>query len=338
MEPKFETQFSKNVMGGGSQEEKDAIHGELQGMLEERSYEDLKPYELEPTEKDRQIMGFAMESVDKAISAYGIASKPFPSEKIFIVKHGSVEELTNGKLKGGFHGMIKQRIVVERPESDISFAVMVAHELFHLKSPKMAQISNGKGVPYRSGVTAFDRSGKTEYFAELEEAIVAEMTRRFYESEVVGSQLFETEIKKTGEIKSWIGKVLDARGVDESMKRKILDEIFFVPDADDMLEVINRHDKTEEYKIGYVNGAFERLLGNKEIALSERYRERKELYGLIDAIADGSEGEFESREQIFGEFAKANFSGKLLPLARMIERSLGKGSFRKVGERFKKEW
>ena len=42
-----------------------------------------------------------------------------------------------------------------------------------------------------------------------------------------------------------------------------------------------------------------------------------------------------SNEQIFNMFARSYFSGKLLPLARLIENKFGKGSFRKLGEEYK---
>jgi hypothetical protein len=51
----------------------------------------------------------------------------------------------------------------------------------------------------------------------------------------------------------------------------------------------------------------------------------------------GSGGKFKNRDEVFDEFAKANFSGNYLPLARTVEGVLGKGSFRRLAEEFSEE-
>jgi len=53
---------------------------------------------------------------------------------------------------------------------------------------------------------------------------------------------------------------------------------------------------------------------------------------LIDEIIEKSHGRFENRQEVFDIFARANFSGNLIPLARLIESIFGKGSFRRLGE------
>ncbi len=337
----FETQFNKNIVGGKSEQEKKQAHEKLQQELEENSYKDTKPYEIEPSKKDRQIIDFAINAVDKIIASYGGTPKSFLPEKIFILKEGAVSEITDGKLREGFHSLLKQRIVVERGESDVHFATTVVHELLHLKSFKAAQIIDGEIEPYRAGITVFDRSAENEYFAKIEEAIVSEVTRQFYTNEICRNSLFKSEVEKTEKIKVWIKKDLQLSGMDETKQQRIMEEIFFIPDADDILEFLNGEvdsDDPEMYKIGYVNGAFRVLMENGDVKLSERYVERKALYDLLDEIVEKSDGEIKNRKEIFDEFAKANFSGKLLPLARIIENTLGKGSFREIAEKFKVQW
>lgn len=57
-------------------------------------------------------------------------------------------------------------------------------------------------------------------------------------------------------------------------------------------------------------------------------------YELLDKLVEGSGGKFKNRDEVFDEFAKANFSGNYLPLARMVEGIFGKGSFRRLAEEF----
>ncbi|MEK7508328.1 MAG: hypothetical protein AAB568_00535 [Patescibacteria group bacterium] len=59
--------------------------------------------------------------------------------------------------------------------------------------------------------------------------------------------------------------------------------------------------------------------------------ERKFLKSLIKKIYEKNRGEFESKEEVFKLFADATISGRLLPLARAVEKTFGKGYFRDLG-------
>lgn len=82
---------------------------------------------------------------------------------------------------------------------------------------------------------------------------------------------------------------------------------------------------------------FKALYEQGEAETVERYQERKRLYELLDRIVANSSGRFESRDEIFNEFARANFSGNYLTISRIVESILGKGSFRKLAEEFSEE-
>ena len=56
---------------------------------------------------------------------------------------------------------------------------------------------------------------------------------------------------------------------------------------------------------------------------------------IIKEIYMGNRENFESEDDIFNLFAKAVMSGELLPVARLIEKTYGKGSFRKLGQETK---
>ena len=62
------------------------------------------------------------------------------------------------------------------------------------------------------------------------------------------------------------------------------------------------------------------------------FKERAALKKLIQTLYEKNEDEFESEEEVFNLFAKAAISGRLLPVARLIEKTFGKGSFRELGE------
>ena len=61
--------------------------------------------------------------------------------------------------------------------------------------------------------------------------------------------------------------------------------------------------------------------------------ERQQFNALVDELYVKNKDDFESREQVFDLFANATLTGRLLTVARLIEKTFGKGSFRMIGER-----
>lgn len=57
---------------------------------------------------------------------------------------------------------------------------------------------------------------------------------------------------------------------------------------------------------------------------------------LIDDLYNKNAGSFASREEVFNLFARAVMTGRLLSVARLLEKTYGKGSFRELGEKTQK--
>ena len=60
---------------------------------------------------------------------------------------------------------------------------------------------------------------------------------------------------------------------------------------------------------------------------------RKNFNLMIDELYEKNKADFSSREAVFTLFAKATLDGRLLPVARLIEKTFGKGSFRMIGKK-----
>jgi len=97
----------------------------------------------------------------------------------------------------------------------------------------------------------------------------------------------------------------------------------------------------EELTIRFGQGNFElipelqrELIDKNTYGYSE---ERKKLKEIIEKIYETNKDleHFNSSEDVFYIFAKAVMSGKTLKIARLIEKTYGKGSFRKLGEETK---
>ncbi|MSU54813.1 MAG: hypothetical protein EXS48_03225 [Candidatus Staskawiczbacteria bacterium] len=329
---------------GGTEEEKEEALKDLQAIFDEKS-DKVAPYELEKTAEDLEIIEATDIIVNKILRKYGGKPKSLPLDHIYIVKPGDVLKITKGKLDMGIHMPIDLKIVVEKEKSKLLFASTVAHELFHLKSYKSARIwKSGEDTHlYRSGLSMIGQKDKNQesgkgkdYFGMLEEAIVAECTKKFLD-ETSENDLFKEEQEAIAKFKEWVMAYYRSTGVSEENIKVFDEELKYISNPQKRVQEVMASSEDEKYRQAYAAGMFRRLDEGGKTEGMERYKERKMLYNLMDKIITKSDGKFKDREQIFTEFAKANFSGKYLPLARTIERILGKGSFREIAEEFSNE-
>jgi hypothetical protein len=81
---------------------------------------------------------------------------------------------------------------------------------------------------------------------------------------------------------------------------------------------------------------FSELIKEAESSVSgidtSRQHELDELNRLLDAIVERNPGEYDDREELLNMFMMADVTGNLLPVARLIDSSFGKGSFRRLGK------
>lgn len=88
-------------------------------------------------------------------------------------------------------------------------------------------------------------------------------------------------------------------------------------------EVILRHPFFEE-----------ELNKTKETPDTTRVEEAEDLDQFIRKIFEQNKDDFKDKNAILTLFYNAQVNGRLLPLARLIEKTFGKGAFRKMGEHF----
>jgi len=344
--------FYERVIGGTEEEKKETAKT-LQQFFENPDKE-LAEYELEKTPEDMRILKRTETIVDSTVEHYGGNPKPLPFDNIYILKPGSVSKMTNGEFNEGIHFPLTSKIGVEKGESELMFASGVAHELFHAKSYKSARVgpSAGDARLYRSGLSMVDRKDLTkkhgtekEYFGMLEEAIVAECTKRFLK-ELSKEPHFRKEIEAVKTIKDWVAGyyrhiVGMAKGEPKKRLEKMLgsldDELIFVVHPQKMVANVLKYSDDELERQAYATGIIQGLHKGGGVESMERYKERKMMYALLDELVEKSNGRFKNRDEAFGEFARANFSGNYLPLARIVEDILGKGSFRRLANEFATE-
>jgi hypothetical protein len=227
-------------------------------------------------------------------------------------------------------------LIFQRPgwsDSLLGMAKVISHEMLHGLAfqslglrPYNAEIdfselgvekddNEGGGrftlIPRRGGFRIIKneiRNGKVEeieLFALLDECIISELAYRF------DRQYFGmiSEIAESTEFKNREEFYKQKAGEEES----------------------RRHDyalvtEVKRYKDGKTS--FLEFIAKK----SEYLKERRKLDKLIDELFEKNKDEFKDREEVFDIFARAVMTGRLLPVARLIEKTFGKGSFRELGE------
>ena len=183
---------------------------------------------------------------------------------------------------------------------------------------------------------AAEAGEEQEYFGMLEEAIVAECTMKF--AARIGVEApFRKEVEAIKQIGNWAMEFSRRSGAPEEKIKLIEDELKYIPDPENRVRDVLAYSDDEGERSAYAAGMLNRLAEDKQMESFERYKERKMLYDLLDTLVEKSEGKFKDREGVFNEFARANFTGRYLPLARTIEGLLGEGSFRRTANEFASE-
>lgn len=327
---------------GGNEVDKDNASMELKELHEYKSVK-WSQYEIAKTHEDVEKIKKVEKIVNGIVASYGGKESEVSMDDVYVVKPDSVSKVTDGKLKSGLHITMAGKIVAERPQSDFLFQHTIAHEMFHLKSYKSARVIDNYGAGlYRSGLSMIDikdsevsPGDETEYFADLEEAIVVECTQKFlaliaHEPENID------DIVAVEQLRDWVVSFYRRRGVAEKEIEDFIMDLMFVPNPQDKVrEVISAY-PDEEHRAAYASGMFRKLNDKGELYFVGRLRERKKMFSLLDRILESSNGVYKNRDEIFDDFARANFTGNYLPLAKKIEGILGKGSFRKIAEDFAK--
>ena len=89
-------------------------------------------------------------------------------------------------------------------------------------------------------------------------------------------------------------------------------------------EVLRKRDDFKELIQDHENG-------DKSIDTT-RQVELTELLEYIDIVYEKNSEDYKSRDEIIDMFIRAQVTGNILPVARLIEKTFGKGYFRKLSE------
>lgn len=278
--------------------------------------------EREKTLEEIAILNRVNKDMIEFLRHYGVEAIEIPPNNIHILDKSrfTSEELKKIQerfgTESGFYRSNKQGVGIMKDyeENKLSFLQTVVHEELHLqgfysyqKSSRWdAEIVLEKdddlvGIDIRrSGFSMGTTDGKTLFFRDVNEAIITELQIRF-------ERMF---LEKYPELAS----ELEAR--------------------DDYTQEVAKRDDAPIEKVREVVG--EVIIdedGERKWRSYAYHEERKNFTELIDELYKRNTSDFESREDVFNLFAQATLTGRILRVARLIEKTFGKEVFRAIGER-----
>lgn len=303
---------------GASSEKESAILRSFRGILRHQRFEE---YERKKTPEETMIIDAVLRHLPEFVAQYGgTPVADIPPEVVHILDEGKLTEeerveLAEKGTAGGYLLHRQQAVVVPHQHSRLKTAERITHELMHLESfasfdlpssmeGMRTEKQRGPGItvgkselfPRRIGLSVFDETHGTRFFRDLDEAVIEELTIRFDQKYFAGIPALQEEIAAREAFKE------DMDG-----------------DTRDILSCITQQEDDGTWTTTVHEYAYSQF--------------REALWSLIDQIYERNRDQFESREEIFAVFARAVLTGRLLDLGRLIEKSLGKGPFRMLGQR-----
>lgn len=305
---------SPDVVGTASPKRKTELQLSILERFGEHHYKQfpndgaaLRAHEYDKREVEKIAISLANEITNDLRVKSGLAPFDVPEQNIHVVPDKVLRAVSNSG-DSAVTLADKQAIFIDAEKIRQNLFIMasvVLHEIIHLKQFEIEQLDDAhrSHAPYRSGFeidSTFkkDKMAKGFYrvFTGLNEAVVATMENKFVGriAENIPELKDEIEWLKSHEAAELKEKVAHERGVD-------VNEIFW----------ISRDGKFFETR-SYVG-------------------QRQTLQYLVETIYQDNKDKFASDEAVMWLFFVAHFNGKILGLAKLIENSFGKESFRILG-------
>jgi hypothetical protein len=304
----------KRVVGGVPETHKQEIMERRSKFFLEQDFPELEGKEREKTPEELIIIELVDKATNEVLEKYGVEGFSVPENNIHIVN----EKDWPDPQGSAFYNPMLQAVAIREASARIVFLKIMFHEMIHFKSYNALQVTTGnepKVNQYRVGLTVVARDGDRQYFKFLNEAVTEELTKRFA-VQLSSNALFSEERKRTLELmrrypdlesndgrKLFDGEVLYAETTDSDTWRDAVGRMFG--------RERSRHVMTEGFTYGV---------------------ERKFLNSLIDKLYQANTTNFKDTKEVFDLFARAALTGNLLTIGKLIDKTFGLGTFRKIGE------
>ncbi len=262
----------------------------------------LLPGERSKRKEELPIIAGIVDDMATFVSQYGVSPLPLGLKSIHLIR--DLDKFV--KVTGNDHvfnaaaefDAERQSINVystanqENYPDYLELALQISHELLHMYSFYSASLLSGHLERRRSGLWARDKERMRQYTSNtLNEAVTEELNKRF-------DQQFLSKPPHYS-----YGFMCSVKNRD-FQRQNIEDKEY----AEDIAHI--NWDNWHTYSYG---------------------TDRHKLKLLIGRIYGSNPDQFTDSEAVFNVFARAYFTGRLLPLARVVESTFGQSSFRRIG-------
>lgn len=275
---------------------------------------EIQKVEQGPTPEETETIQLVDYWTNALLKRYGVAPIHIPPHAVHILSPDNLPRGWETDINGRFYSNALS-IAVVRQSGQYPFAHINFHEMLHAKSRLSARFKDKESEPFPkrlglniTGREPDDRSISPEYFRWMNEAVIEELTKIFVQA-CIRAGKWRTEYQSTQAI-------LSGPDVPEKIKTNQSD-CFFASKRPQSF--IDRSAKKPQNQPAY------------EVAHYGYPEDRTALNILITTLYEKNRDQFQSREQVFDVFARTMLDDNFLPLGRLIERTLGKGSFKKIG-------
>lgn len=310
------------IVGNLSEEEKRFERKRLQGFLgeehlsevSEEHLEKLKSLEYPMTPEQLEIFRIANKGTNQDMRKVGVKPHAVPANNFHIIPSNLYEEFFPESSSSSALTEQKQQAVFLDADiarmSLFAFAYEVYHEMSHLKHCFVLEVQKDEKKKelqrsiYRTGLSmsssqklAFSRRAH-EHFRGLNEAVIARQGKKFIEK-IRYHPLFvsEREWMESPEVQKKVDEIAKDLNMSEDEKK----EIFWVSKS------------------------------GKDYVYHSYFKQRQVLQFVLDEILKLFPEKYKNQEQVFLEFSKAAYTGRVLPLSDIVNETFGKGGFRLLG-------
>lgn len=300
------------VVGPASQEKKDKYRQMILERFGESHYEQipadkrkiLEALEYEKKSYEKEAIKISNEVTNILLEELGFQPFNVPERNIHIIPESLYKKIESDTEKVGITFQDKQLIILnaEALKHPFDRVLAILHEIVHLKNYLAIEAYEDTYNLYRRGWQIIPFRKKSEkiglfvVFNGLNEAIVSEITKRYFPQLICGNKFLKDEYQ-------W-----------ETSK-----------EAQKLKEKISNANKIEVDEIVWVSKE------GDECNFFPYYEQRKVLNYLVDVLYEDNTDQFASREEVMKLFFKVHFNGKLLSVARLIRKSFGDDAFRIIG-------
>lgn len=282
--------------------------------LSEEEKEIIEKFEKEKTPREFEAINIISDEINNLRLELGLPDLTIPYDNYHIFDKDFYEN-TFGDSSAGQTHFRKQGIVLNEEDvrtSLLAFTGITLHESLHLQGHLTLEVNKYDDddgyistTEYRQGISTYPPQKQTyegKFHTHLDgvhEAIVAEQEKRSLKK-LIQLPIFDEDRKQ-----------LFSEEV-ENIKEIIINKEPGM-NKEDILWIDKDGDNIQRQVIGYPG-------------------QRKVLNFVCDNILKKFPEKFSSQDEVFNLFLKAQFTGKLLDIARLTEETFGDGSFRRLSD------